>query len=118
MKNKLSKALLLIVFAFSANVNADESDAIKQVLLSSMSSGIASSIAGVIGGQGDTEVQFSAKENNKPEFSIMTVRPISVHPGKDAWFVQLQLSNTQIRSKSRMTTNIGLGYRTLKKNSI
>ena len=85
MKNKLSKALLLIVFAFSANVNADDSDAIKQGLLSSMSSGIASSIAEVIGGQGDTEVQFSAKENNKPEFSIMTVRPISVHPGKDAW---------------------------------
>ena len=113
MKNKLSKALLLVAFAFSANTNADDSDAIKQGLLSSMSSGIASSIAGVIGGQGDTEVQFSAKENNKPEFSIMTVRPISVHPGKDAWFVQLQLSNTLIRSKSRMTTNIGLGYRTL-----
>ena len=51
-----------------------------------MSSGIASSIASVIGGQGDTEVQFSAKENNKPEFSIMTVRPISVHPGIESSF--------------------------------
>ena len=81
-----------------------------------MSSGIASSIASVIGGQGDTEVQFSAKEDNKPQFTIMTVRPISVHPGKDAWFVQLQLSNTQIRSQSRLTTNIGLGYRTLSDN--
>ena len=81
-----------------------------------MSSGIASSIAGVIGGQGDTEVQFSAKEGNKPQFTIMTVRPISLHPGKDAWFVQLQLSNTQIRSQSRLTTNIGLGYRTLSDN--
>ena len=105
-----------MLFIFSSYAYADESDAIKQGLLSSMSSGIASSIASVIGGQGDTEVQFSAKENNKPEFSIMTVRPISVHPGKDAWFVQLQLSNTQIRSKSRMTTNIGLGYRTLSDN--
>ena len=56
------------------------------------------------------------KESNKPEFSIMTVRPISIHPGKDAWFVQLQLSNTLIRSKSRLTTNIGLGYRTLSDN--
>ena len=46
----------------------------------------------------------------------MTVRPISLHPGKDAWFVQLQLSNTQIRSQSRLTTNIGLGYRTLSDN--
>jgi hypothetical protein len=81
-----------------------------------MSSGIASSIAQVIGGQGDTEVQFSAKENNKPEFSIMTVRPISIHPEKDAWFVQLQLNNTMIRSKSRLTTNVGIGYRSLSEN--
>ena len=96
--------------------SADDEDAVKQALLSSMSSGIASSIASIIGGQGDTEVQFSAKEDNKPQFTIMTVRPISVHPGKDAWFVQLQLSNTQIRSQSRLTTNIGLGYRTLSDN--
>ncbi|MBT5407876.1 MAG: hypothetical protein HOL25_03105, partial [Gammaproteobacteria bacterium] len=93
MKNKLLQIPLFMLFIFSSYAYADESDAIKQGLLSSMSSGIASSIASVIGGQGDTEVQFSAKENNKPEFSIMTVRPISVHPGKDAWFVQLQLSN-------------------------
>jgi hypothetical protein len=110
MKSKLSKALLLSVLAF--NVNADDSDAVKQGLLSSMSSGIAQ----VIGGQGDTEVQFSAKENNKPEFSIMTVRPISIHPEKDAWFVQLQLNNTMIRSKSRLTTNVGIGYRSLSEN--
>ena len=114
MISKLFKAIIILSLSLSAY--ADDSDAIKQGLLSSMSSGIASSIASVIGGQGDTEVQFSAKENNKPEFSIMTVRPIAVHPGKDAWFVQLQLSNTQIRSKSRMTTNIGLGYRALSDN--
>ena len=116
MKNKLLQIPLFMLFIFSSYAYADESDAIKQGLLSSMSSGIASSIASVIGGQGDTEVEFSAKEDSKPEFSIMTVRPISVHPGKDAWFVQLQLSNTQIRSKSRLTTNIGLGYRTLSDN--
>ena len=114
MKNKLAKVLVLFLIACS--VHADDSEAIKQGLLSSMTSGIASSIESVIGGEGDTEVQFSMKESNKPEFSIMTVRPISIHPGKDAWFVQLQLSNTLIRSKSRLTTNIGLGYRTLSDN--
>ena len=114
MTSKFFKAIIIILLSLSAY--ADDSDAIKQGLLSSMSSGIASSIAGVIGGEGDTEVQFSMKESNKPEFSIMTVRPISIHPGKDAWFVQLQLSNTQIRSNSRLTTNIGLGYRTLSDN--
>ena len=114
MTSKIFKFALISLLTFS--VYADDEDELKQGLLSSMSSGIASSIASVIGGQGDTEVQFSAKEDNKPQFTIMTVRPISVHPGKDAWFVQLQLSNTQIRSQSRLTTNIGLGYRTLSDN--
>ena len=114
MTSKIFKFGLISLLTFS--VYADDEDTLKQGLLSSMSSGIASSIASVIGGQGDTEVQFSAKEDNKPQFTIMTVRPISVHPGKDAWFVQLQLSNTQIRSQSRLTTNIGLGYRNLSDN--
>ena len=114
MTSKIFKFALISLLTFS--VYADDEDTLKQGLLSSMSSGIASSIASVIGGQGDTEVQFSAKEDKKPQYTIMTVRPISVHPGKDAWFVQLQLSNTQIRSQSRLTTNIGLGYRNLSDN--
>lgn len=111
---KISQVLFFSVFALSAN--AAETDAVKQGILSSMTSGISSSIAEMIGGEGDTEVQISARENNKPEFSIMTVMPISVHPGKDAWFVQLQLNNTQIRSVNRYTTNVGLGYRSLSAN--
>ena len=111
---KLSKVLCLLVLSISAN--AVETDAVKQGILSSMTSGLSSSIAEMIGGEGDTEVQISARENSKPEFSIMTVMPISVHPGKDAWFVQLQLNNTQIRSVNRYTTNVGLGYRSLSAN--
>ena len=111
---KLSKVLCLLVLAISAN--AADTDNVKQGILSSMTSGISSSIAEMIGGEGDTEVQISAKENNKPEFSVMTVIPISVHPGKDAWFVQLQLNNTQIRNINRFTTNVGLGYRNLSAN--
>ena len=111
---KLSKVLCLLVLSISAN--AAETDAVKQGILSSMTSGLSSSIAEMIGGEGDTEVQISTRENSKPEFSIMTVMPISVHPGKDAWFVQLQLNNTQIRSVNRYTTNVGLGYRSLSAN--
>ena len=111
---KLSQVLCLLVF--TSNAYAAETDTVKQGILSSMTSGISSSIAEMIGGEGDTEVQISARENNKPEFSIMTVMPISVHPGKDAWFVQLQLNNTQIRSVNRYTTNVGLGYRSLSAN--
>ena len=111
---KLSQVLCLLVF--TSNAYAAETDTVKQGILSSITSGISSSIAEMIGGEGDTEVQISARENNKPEFSIMTVMPISVHPGKDAWFVQLQLNNTQIRSVNRYTTNVGLGYRSLSAN--
>ena len=111
---KLSQVLCLLVFTTSAY--AAETDTVKQGILSSITSGISSSIAEMIGGEGDTEVQISARENSKPEFSIMTVMPISVHPGKDAWFVQLQLNNTQIRSVNRYTTNVGLGYRSLSAN--
>ena len=111
---KLSQVLCLLVF--TTNAYAAETDTVKQGILSSITSGISSSIAEMIGGEGDTEVQISARENNKPEFSIMTVMPISVHPGKDAWFVQLQLNNTQIRSVNRYTTNVGLGYRSLSAN--
>ena len=110
----LSQVLFFSVYALSAN--AAETDAVKQGIISSMTSGLSSSIAEMIGGEGDTEVQISARENSKPEFSIMTVMPISVHPGKDAWFVQLQLNNTQIRSVNRYTTNVGLGYRSLSAN--
>ena len=52
MTSKLFKAIIILSLSLSAY--ADDSDAIKQGLLSSMSSGIASSIAGVIGGEGDT----------------------------------------------------------------
>ena len=69
MISKIIKFALISLLTFS--VYADDEDAVKQGLLSTMSSGIASSIASIIGGQGDTEVQFSAKEDNKPQFTII-----------------------------------------------
>ena len=62
---------------------------------------------------GDTEVQIVTGEDYHPEFSIMTVRPLATHPGVDAWFVQLQLNDTKIRGKGRLSTNLGVGYRKL-----
>jgi hypothetical protein len=43
----------------------------------------------------------------------MTVRPLSTHPGVDAWFVQLQLNDKKVRGSSRTSFNAGLGYRKL-----
>lgn len=61
-------------------------------------------------------MQITAGEDYKPEFSIMTVRPLAIHPGVDAWFVQLQLNDTKIRGKARLSTNAGVGYRKLSEN--
>ena len=65
---KLSKVLCLLVLAISAN--AADTDNVKQGILSSMTSGISSSIAEMIGGEGDTEVQFSAKEITSLNFQL------------------------------------------------
>ena len=59
-------------------------------------------------------------EDYHPEFSIVTVRPISKHHSNDATFIQLQLNEQKIRGDGRLSTNIGIGYRKLSdgKNSI
>ena len=67
----------------------------------------------IIGGEGDTEVQITAGRKYHPEFSIVTVRPLAAHPGVDAWVVQLQLNDHKIRWSSRVSANVGLGYRKL-----
>ena len=46
----------------------------------------------------------------------MTVKPLTIHPGVDVWFVQLQLNDTKIRGKARLFTNTGIGYRKLSEN--
>ena len=52
-------------------------------------------------------------EDYHPEFSIVTVRPISKHHSNDATFIQLQLNEQKIRGEGRLSTNIGIGYRKL-----
>ena len=52
-------------------------------------------------------------EDYHPEFSIVTVRPISKHHSSDATFIQLQLNEQKIRGDGRLSTNIGIGYRKL-----
>ena len=77
-------------------------------------------IANILDGKGDTKVQIDLGEDYHPEFSIVTVRPISKHHSNDATFIQLQLNEQKIRGDGRLSTNIGIGYRKLSdgKNSI
>ena len=111
--NKISSLISLSIIFFSTTLLAADE---KQSVINNITSGFSSALESLIGGEGDTEVKIIAGEDYKPEFSIMTVRPLSPHEGVDAWFVQLQLNDTKIRSKSRLSTNVGLGYRTLGDN--
>ena len=74
-------------------------DAAKKNIVSRFTDSIAGGLENIIGGEGDTEVQITAGEDYKPEFSIMTVRPLATHPDVDAWFVQLQLNEQKIRAR-------------------
>tara|TARA_B110000438_G_scaffold90136_1_gene89640 strand:+ start:388 stop:1272 length:885 start_codon:yes stop_codon:yes gene_type:complete len=109
MKKISSLISLSIIFFYSTLLVADE----KSGVINNITSGFSSALEAMIGGEGDTEVEIIVGEDYKPEFSIMTVRPLSQHEGVNAWFVQLQLNDTKIRSKSRLSTNVGVGYRTL-----
>ena len=114
MKNTFFSYLIIILFCFK--VYAADSDAAKKNIVNNITAGISSALENFISGEGDTEVKITTGEDYHPEFSIMTVRPLATHPGVDAWFVQLQLNDTKIRGKARLSTNTGIGYRKLTEN--
>ena len=103
--------ILFISYILSCSiVLADDN---KDGVISKLTGSISSGIENIIAGDGDTEVNITAGQDYKPEFSIMTVRPIALHPSVDAWFVQLQLNDVKVRGGSRNSINAGLGYRKL-----
>ena len=106
----------IFIFFIFCSISAFADETTKKNIISRFTNSISSGLENIIGGEGDTEVQITAGEDYKPEFSIMTVRPLSTHPGVDAWFVQLQLNDTKIRGKARLSTNVGVGYRNLSEN--
>ncbi len=110
----------LIIFLISFNVYAGDEEKLKKGIIDKFTSGLSSSISNILDGKGDTKVQIDLGEDYHPEFSIVTVRPISKHHSNDATFIQLQLNEQKIRGDGRLSTNIGIGYRKLSdgKNSI
>ena len=110
----------LFIFFISFNVYAGDEEKLKKSIIDKFTSGLSSSISNILDGEGDTKVQIDMGEDYHPEFSIVTVRPISKHHSNDATFIQLQLNEQKIRGDGRLSTNIGIGYRKLSdsKNSI
>ena len=108
---RIYSAIFSLSLLLTANAMAD--DAAKKNVVSRFTDSIAGGLENIIGGEGDTEVKITAGEDYKPEFSIMSVRPLAIHPEVDAWFVQMQLNEQKIRGKGRLSTNVGVGYRKL-----
>ena len=103
----------LLFFLISFNVYAGDEEKLKKGIIEKFTSGLSSSISNILDGEGDTKVQIDMGEDYHPEFSIVTVRPISKHHSNDATFIQLQLNEQKIRGDGRLSTNIGIGYRKL-----
>ena len=103
----------LFIFFISFNVYAGDEEKLKKSIIDKFTSGLSSSISNILDGEGDTKVQIDMGEDYHPEFSIVTVRPISKHHSNDATFIQLQLNEQKIRGDGRLSTNIGIGYRKL-----
>ena len=117
----MKKSLILfaiIVSIMNTSVYADDTDQIIDSAINKFTSRVASSVENLLGGEGDTEVKFSAGQDLKPTFSIMTVKPLSPHNDNSGLFVQLQLSNLQVRDDDRFSMSVGLGERRLSDNNL
>ena len=112
--------ILIFCFLFSSTLFAGDEEKVKQGLVERFTSGLSDAVENILDGEGDTQVRIDMGEDYKPEFSIVTVRPIAIHHSVDATFIQLQLSDHKIRGDSRLAGNIGVGYRKLSdsKNSM
>ena len=105
--------ILLFVLLFSANLFAGDEQKVKQGLVERFTYALSDVVENILDGEGDTQVRIDMGEDYKPEFSIVTVRPIAIHHSVDATFIQLQLSDHKIRGDRRLAGNIGVGYRKL-----
>ena len=105
--------ILIASILFSTTLLAGDEKKVKQGLIDNFTSGLSEAVENILDGEGDTQVRIDMGEDYKPEFSIVTVRPIAIHHSVDATFIQLQLSDHKIRGDSRLAGNIGVGYRKL-----
>ena len=109
---KFFRILFLIFFLSSAAYAGDE-EKIKRSLINNFTDNLSNAVQNFLDGEGETKVQIDIGEDYKPEFSIVTVKPISKHHSVDATFIQLQINEQKIRGDGRLSTNIGIGYRKL-----
>ena len=96
---KISVILLSLLFISSSNAN-------------DISTKVSDYISNLIPGDGDTEVSIDLRENNKPDYSILTVREIEKTETGNL-FTQFSIFNTEKNNDERIVGNLGIGQRFL-----
>jgi len=71
---------LFILTVISFGLQAQDVEIAKKKLVNKLTNGISVALENLIGGEGNTEIQIITGEDYHPEFSIMTVKPIAIHP--------------------------------------
>ena len=89
--------ILIFCLLFSTTLFAGDAQKVKDGLIDRFTSGLSEAVENILDGEGDTQVRIDMGEDYKPEFSIVTVRPIAIHHSVDATFIQLQLSDHKIK---------------------
>ncbi len=97
--------ICLTTFVISFNVFAGDEEKVKQGLVERFTSGLSDAVENILDGEGDNRVRIDMGEDYKPEFSIVTVRPIAIHHSVDATFIQLQLSDHKIRGDINISSH-------------
>ena len=95
------KVLILSFISYTAYAGDEEK--LKDNILSKFTDSLGSAVENFLDGEGETKVQIDMGEDYKPEFSIVTVRPISKHHSVDATFIQLQLNEQKIKFEYETT---------------
>ena len=105
----MRKVFILILFlCFSETASASD----KQNLIDKLAGKISEFAAGLMPGDGISEVSISKPEDDDVQIRILGLRDISSDENSNL-FTQFSLGTQEINSKTRYITNLGLGHRVL-----
>ncbi|MFL2896071.1 MAG: inverse autotransporter beta domain-containing protein [Candidatus Pelagibacter sp.] len=100
--------LFILFLTFSQSVLASE----KQNILDKLAGQISEFAAGLMPGEGISEVSISLPEDDDVQIRVLGLRDISSDENSNL-FTQFSLGTQEINNKTRYVTNIGLGNRVL-----
>ena len=106
------KKFLATVLFFSVAFTSNAED-----VLGNASGKISEFVAGLVPGDGLTEVNIELKERQEPDFSILAVRDINKGATHN-FFTQFSIGNYDVGGDERYIGNLGFGHRTITSDNL